>query len=195
MTSTTADQILDCAHALIMEVGYSGFSYADIAQRVGISKPSIHHHFPTKAQLALKVVQRYRQQIRDALAAGARMVSDPALQLGGYVGYWEGCFAQSNASFCVCAMLASKRRTLPEEVKAEVAGHFASLAGWLGEVIGRGAAGGQFVLQQPAAVEAQCFLALIHGAMLSARALDDGAAFNVIARAGLARLTAPPAAR
>jgi TetR/AcrR family transcriptional repressor of nem operon len=193
MTSNTADQILDCAHALIMEVGYSGFSYADIAQRIGIAKPSIHHHFPTKAQLVLKVVQRYREQIRVALEHGARTVTDPALQLAGYAGYWEACIADGSASFCVCAMLASERRTLPDEVKAEVAGHFKTLTGWLGDVLGRGAASGQFTLQQPVAVEAQCFMALIHGAMLSARALDDSAAFQVVAQAGVARLTSRPA--
>ncbi len=30
-----------------MSGGYNGFSYADIAEVVGIRKTSIHHHFPT----------------------------------------------------------------------------------------------------------------------------------------------------
>lgn len=185
----TADQILDCAQNLIIEMGYNGFSYADVAQRVAISKPSIHHHFPTKAQLALKVVQRYRSNIALMMEEGARHVTDPAEQLSGYVGYWSACIQDGTVSFCVCAMLASEQRTLPPDVVAEVAGHFTFLAGWLAAVLARGQASGQFVLQQAPAVEAQCFMALIHGGMLAARALNDGAAFATVAQAALARLT------
>ena len=43
--SSTADDILACARSLIVAGGYNGFSYADIADVVGIRKPSIHHHF------------------------------------------------------------------------------------------------------------------------------------------------------
>lgn len=189
MTSPTAEQILDCAHALIVEVGYSGFSYADIAQRVAISKPSIHHHFPTKAQLVLKVVQRYRHNVKVATEEGMRHVTDPVQQLRGYVGYWAACIADRSMPFCVCAMLASERRTLPVEVSAEITGHFKTLAAWLEGILTRGAASGQFVLGQSAELEAQCFMALIHGGMLTARALDDSAVFAAIGQAGIARLT------
>lgn len=193
MNSNTAEQILDCAHALLVEVGYSGFSYADIAQQVAISKPSIHHHFPTKAILVLKVVQRYRENIRVAMEAGARAVTDPVQQLSGYAGYWATCIESGSMPFCVCAMLASERRTLPDDVSAEVTGHFRMLAAWLEDILARGQASGQFVLQQPAALEAQSFMALVHGGMLSARALADGGIFAAIAQAGVARLKAPAA--
>ena len=188
--NNTADQILDCAQNLIIEMGYNGFSYADVAQRVAISKPSIHHHFPTKAQLALKVVQRYRNNIALMMEEGARHVTDPVEQLSGYVGYWSACIQDGTVSFCVCAMLASEQRTLPPEVAAEVAGHFNFLAAWLADVLTRGQASGQFVLQQDPQLEAQCFMALVHGGMLTARALGDGAAFAAVAQAAVARLMA-----
>ena len=192
MTSpnNTADQILDCAQNLIVERGYNGFSYADVAQRVAISKPSIHHHFPTKAQLGLKVVQRYRNNIATMMEEGARHVTDPVQQLSGYVGYWSACIMDGSTSFCVCAMLASEQRTLPPEVAAEVAAHFTFLSAWLADVLARGQASGQLVLQQDPAVEAQCFMAMVHGGMLTARALNDGAAFAVVAQAAMARLAA-----
>ncbi|MGL4768117.1 MAG: TetR/AcrR family transcriptional regulator [Formosimonas sp.] len=41
---------------LICTVGYDSFSFADLAQRTGIAKASIHHHFANKADLALAVV-------------------------------------------------------------------------------------------------------------------------------------------
>jgi len=71
-----------------------------------------------------------------------------------------------------------------------VAAHFTFLAAWLADVLARGQASGQLVLQQDPAVEAQCFMALVHGGMLTARALNDGAAFAVVAQAAMARLAA-----
>jgi TetR/AcrR family transcriptional repressor of nem operon len=45
--SSTAAQIVASARSLLATRGYNGFSYADVAEAVGISKPSIHHHFPS----------------------------------------------------------------------------------------------------------------------------------------------------
>jgi TetR/AcrR family transcriptional repressor of nem operon len=59
---TTAERILDTAQALAQVRGYNGFSYADISAELAITKPSIHYHFPSKAQLAEALVARYRRQ-------------------------------------------------------------------------------------------------------------------------------------
>ena len=48
--------------------GYSAFSYADLAVAVGIRKASIHHHFPTKADLAAALVAAYDIRYDAALA-------------------------------------------------------------------------------------------------------------------------------
>ncbi|MFX5555137.1 TetR/AcrR family transcriptional regulator, partial [Acinetobacter baumannii] len=61
-STSTADDILACARSLIIAGGYNGFSYADIADVVGIRKPSIHHHFPSKAELVKKLVETHRAQ-------------------------------------------------------------------------------------------------------------------------------------
>ncbi|MCH3032011.1 TetR/AcrR family transcriptional regulator, partial [Listeria monocytogenes] len=44
--SPTAERVVDAAEGLVQQHGYNGFSYDDVAQLVGIKKPSIHHHFP-----------------------------------------------------------------------------------------------------------------------------------------------------
>src|SRR5215831_15139427 len=63
----TSDRILDVAQRLIQARGFSGFSYADIATKVGIRKASIHHHFPTKGVLGTKLMVRYRRAFAEAL--------------------------------------------------------------------------------------------------------------------------------
>ncbi|MEF9673014.1 TetR family transcriptional regulator [Pseudomonas sp. PCH446] len=47
--SAKATEIADYAQSLLALGGYNSFSYADIAERVRITKASIHHHFPSKA--------------------------------------------------------------------------------------------------------------------------------------------------
>ena len=43
---TRKDQILEVATELVQTRGYSAFSYQDLSDRLGITKASLHHHFP-----------------------------------------------------------------------------------------------------------------------------------------------------
>jgi TetR/AcrR family transcriptional repressor of nem operon len=187
---STSDTILASARTLIAAGGYNGFSYADIADVVGIRKASIHHHFPAKADLVCALVKQYREAALAGIAALERHVTQPADQLRAYVQYWEACIGDGSAPFCVCALLASEMPLLPEEVAAEVRAHFRSLSAWLTAVLEQGAAQGALLLAQPALVEAEAFMAAVHGAMLSARAYGDAAVFSTVMQMHLARLTA-----
>ncbi len=53
------DLILGHAEELMRRVGYKAFSYQDLADRLGVSKPAIHHHFATKDTLGLALIQLY----------------------------------------------------------------------------------------------------------------------------------------
>jgi TetR/AcrR family transcriptional repressor of nem operon len=179
--SSTADNILNCAQTLIVAGGYNGFSYADIADVVGIRKASIHHHFPSKVDLVRTLVSRYREEAEAGIAALEREISDPVEQLRSYVGYWEKCIMDASAPFCICALLAGELPLLPDQVSMQIRAHFRSLAGWLTSVLERGAAQGCIHLNAPARVEAETFMATVHGAMLSARAYGDPRMFGTIA--------------
>ena len=187
--SSTADDILACARSLIIAGGYNGFSYADIADVVGIRKPSIHHHFASKVDLVRTLVSRYRAEAEAGLAALERNVPDPRDQLKSYVAYWEACIADATAPFCVCALLASELPMLPEEVALEVRAHFRALASWLTSVMERGKRKGRLHFSNSAKVEAEAFMATVHGAMLSARAYGDPKMFGVITGPLLDRLS------
>lgn len=186
--STTADDILRSARTLLIKGGYNSFSYADISDVVGIRKASIHHHFPSKADLVRAVVAQYREEAKAGIDALERAVSDPLEQLRAYLGYWETCIADASHPFCVCALLASEVQVLPEEVTLEVRAHFRYLSGWLTSVLERGAAGARFRLTGTAEENAGLFMATVHGAMLSARAYGDSRAFGTITRPLLERI-------
>ncbi|HEY4200228.1 MAG TPA: TetR/AcrR family transcriptional regulator [Devosiaceae bacterium] len=187
--SSTADDILDCAQSLILTGGYNGFSYADIAEVVGIRKASIHHHFPSKVDLVRMLVLRYREAARAGFIALESRAADPRAQLSNYVAYWEECLFDGSTPFCVCALLASELPVLPAEVAAQVRLHFETLRVWLTSALERGAATGLFRLSAAAPAEAETFMATLHGAMLSARVHDDPKLFAVITGAMLTRLS------
>ena len=63
------DELLRHAENLVRRRGYSGFSYADVSERVGIRKASIHYHFPTKEIMVSTVLDSYRQRYKNALTS------------------------------------------------------------------------------------------------------------------------------
>lgn len=188
-SSSTADDILACARSLIMSGGYNGFSYADIAEVVGIRKASIHHHFPSKVDLVCAVVQRYREEAKAGFAALERSAAGPREMLENYVGYWQKCIADASAPFCICALLASELPLLPIAVAAEVKLHFEALSAWLTAAMERGKTQGTLALSNSANAEAETFIATVHGGMLSARAYGDPKFFTLVTGAALDRLS------
>lgn len=188
--STTSDDILACTRALIVARGYNGFSYADIADVVGIRKASIHHHFPSKVDLVTTLLSRYREETEAGVKSLESSIPGALGQLRAYVQYWRTCISDASAPFCVCALLASELPVLPEEVALEVRAHFRFLSGWLASVLERGLQQGAVSLSHAPRVEAETFMATVHGAMLSARAYGDAGIFGAIMDTQLERISA-----
>jgi TetR/AcrR family transcriptional repressor of nem operon len=186
--SNTFFEILNCARSLIIAGGYGGFSYADIAEVVGIRKASIHHHFPTKVDLVRTLVSQYRQEAEAGIAHIERLSPGPADQLRAYTGYWQGCIGDATRGYCVCALLATQIPVLPQEIVLEVRAHFRALSGWLTSVFERGAAQGCLSFTNDPRTESETFMATVHGAMLSARAYGDPEMFGAITQPLLERL-------
>ncbi|MBX3026466.1 TetR/AcrR family transcriptional regulator [bacterium] len=72
------DKILDAAEALFARRGYAAVGMSEIAEAVGLSKSSLFHHFPTKAQLyaatADRILRVMEAALTTALAAGGSPV-------------------------------------------------------------------------------------------------------------------------
>jgi len=184
----TAGKLVAGAADLIMRGGYNSFSYADLAERFGIRKASIHYHFPSKVDLVVAAVEQARSAIRaqiEALESGSPVALDQLLM---YTGYWERCIADQTAPFCLAAVLAADLPSLPGEVAVAVRGHFVDLTNWLERVLALGVAQGAFRLDASPTVEAEIFMAAVYGAMLVARAYDDPQRFTAIVEASIKRI-------
>jgi len=184
----TAEKLVDEAHLLIVSRGYNGFSYADLSERLGIRKASIHHHFPSKVDLVTAVVERSRRGIRGQIAAVEEGSPGALEQLLAYTGYWRRCILEQTAPFCLAGVLAAEMPALPEPVTLAVQGHFRDLRDWAERVLALGVSQGSIRLRGSAGDEADVFLATVYGAMLAARAFQDPAKFGVAVDAFLLRI-------
>jgi TetR/AcrR family transcriptional repressor of nem operon len=131
-TSDKKNEILDCAQTLIQKRGYNGFSYADISSAVGIRKASIHHHFPTKVDLAIAVVERYRE-VFNACLLNINSQKNWMNKVRLYAELYKDVLGEDK--LCLCGMLASDMETLPDEVKKVVRDFLYDNADWLVEVL------------------------------------------------------------
>jgi len=186
----TAERILKAADALMTDRGYSAFSYADVSEAVDIRKASIHHHFPTKADLATAVLRARHERLVEGTKLLDQRISDPLARIEAYVHYWEGCIRDRTMEFCVAALMGAELPSLPKQVQKEVRLYFKALSEWLEKTLQAGVQQRVIKLQASAATEAQTLMAVVHGAMLSARATSNCDVFKTVTDAALRRLSA-----
>ncbi|MCV2367692.1 TetR/AcrR family transcriptional regulator [Roseateles oligotrophus] len=171
--TASAERIVDAGEALIQRVGYNGFSYEDVAKMVGIRKPSIHHHFPTKIELGVVVAQRYTHRFRQALLHIEGTQARAAERLRAYAQLFETTYAE-NRRLCVCGMLGAESDSLPAEINAEVRRFFEINVAWLETVIALGQQAGALKVAISAPEWALTLLGALEGAMLVGRGLQSG---------------------
>ena len=189
MQGETAERILEAANTLLIDRGYSAFSYADIAETVKIRKASIHYHFPTKAGLVAAVLRRHRARLSEGMKLLDDQIENPLVRIKKYFKYWEGCIEGRSLSFCIGALLGAEMPSLPEEVQAEVRLHFSMLTEWFERTLRVASKMRVVYLQGTIAMEAQMLIALLHGAMLSARATGNCGVFQLLSQAALNRIS------
>ena len=95
---STKDQILHSAQALAQTRGFNAFSYADIADELGIRKASIHHHFPSKLDLEYELLTRYRSEFVEELSSIKSNASDSSEQLQRYIELYFSCLLYTSPS-------------------------------------------------------------------------------------------------
>lgn len=186
-SADTAERILDLAQRLVQTRGYNGFSYADIAEELGIRKASLHHHFATKEDLGRELMARYRRRFAQALAAIDAGGKDPRRRLQAYAGLYAAVLRDGDR-MCLCGMMAADFTTLPRAVRDEVRRFFDANEAWLAGVLREGRRSRSLKFQGTPENEARLLLDGLEGAMLVARSYGDPARFDTTSRRLLAAL-------
>jgi len=190
----TAARILDVAERLVQVRGFNGFSYADIAAELHVTKAALHYHFAGKADLGEALIARYATRFADALAGIDAVAAAASARLSGYADLYLQVLR--NRKMCLCGMLAAEYQTLPQPMQDAVLRFFDENETWLERVLERGRADGSLQFRGTARATARLIISSLEGAMLVARPYGDADRFQAVAQsllAGLARSSAAPA--
>src|ERR1700675_1013235 len=131
--TTAATAILDVAERLAQTRGYNGFSYADIAAELGVTKASLHYHFASKAELGRALIERYSTGFQQALSAIEASRADARDKLEQYVQVYADVLSRDR--MCLCGMLAAEYTTLPDAMKRSIRKFFDDNESWLTRVL------------------------------------------------------------
>src|SRR6185436_19902533 len=101
----TPQRNLDIAERLVQTRGFNGFSYADIAEAMSVTKASLHYHFRSKADLGKSLIARYEKNFLAALAQIDDESKDAGDKLRRYAAIYGSVLGDDR--MCLCGMLAA----------------------------------------------------------------------------------------
>ena len=169
-------QILDVAERLAQTRGFNGFSYADIAAELGVTKASLHYHFPSKAALGRALIDRYAEGFGEAL----NRIEESGLpgfgRLERYVAIYGDVLKAGR--ICLCGMLAAEYTTLPPAMRNGIKAFFDQNERWLARMLDAGRTDTTITFEGRASEAARAITSALEGAMLLARPYGGAARFQ-----------------
>jgi TetR/AcrR family transcriptional repressor of nem operon len=192
----TRARILDAAERLVQTRGFNGFSYADVATELDVTKASLHYHFRGKAELGEALIVRYTERFTAELERLDADLLPPSAKLAAYASLYADVLREDR--MCLCGMLAAEYETLPPAMRDAILGFFDRNEGWLRIVMEEGRADRSMSFDGTAEDGAQTILGGLEGAMLVARPYHDVGRFEAAATrliAGVTGSAGPPRSR
>jgi len=182
----SAQRILDVAERLVQTRGFNGFSYADIAEALEVTKASLHYHFPAKADLGRRLIERYEQTFLAVLKGIDATGAAPREKLKRYARIYADVLRDNR--MCLCGMLASDYATLPKAMKEDVRHFFDENEHWLVAVLEQGRKSGALEFKGSPLDLARVIVGSLEGAMMLARSYGEPARFDTAAERLIASL-------
>jgi TetR/AcrR family transcriptional repressor of nem operon len=165
--TSTRSRILDVGEQLVQVRGFNGFSYADVAAELSVTKASLHYHFPSKSELGEALIARYAERFAHALAAIDANITPAPAKLDAYANLYAEVLRQER--MCLCGMLAAEYQTLPDPIRNAVVEFLNDNEAWLALVLEHGREDGSLRFSNTAADTARSIISGLEGAMLVAR--------------------------
>lgn len=175
-----ATAILEIAEKLVQSYGYNGFSYADVAVELGVTKASLHYHFQTKEALGRALIERYSSSFSAALESISRSGRSPLGKLKRYVALYDSVLRDER--MCLCGMLAAEYSTLPDRMQAALRDFFDVNERWLAAILREGRELGELAYKETPLERARVLLSTLQGAMLIARSYRQPRRFKLAAQ-------------
>jgi TetR/AcrR family transcriptional repressor of nem operon len=176
---STREKILDAAQDLIQTRSFHGFSFQDVADRVGIRKASLYHHFDSKDAVALAVLERSADWVRTQLTKVDG--EDPAARLERYFEMFRAIHGKGER-MCPGGSFASVFGGVSSSVQSTLHRFTKLHLDLLESIIREGVERGQFQIkdQRPRDVAMQIF-AGVQGALMIGRLTGDAHVIDAVA--------------
>lgn len=170
---STRSDLLFSAESLLRTRGYAAFSYADLAKNIGITKASIHHHFPTKENLGIAIVESYIFRFSNTLEDLNKELPLASERLTAFAQFFQQ--SSSCGMLPLCGALAADLSALPNSLQELTKKFFEIHLAWLETNIELGQAQGELKPLLDVKQTARAFLHTLEGGAFVSWALRDNA--------------------
>ncbi|MCS3743372.1 MULTISPECIES: TetR/AcrR family transcriptional regulator [unclassified Rhizobium] len=175
MSGSAREAILAAGRLSAQSHGYGGLNMRELAAEVGIKAASIYHHFPSKADLAAAIAERYWQDTRAWLDEVAREEGGPTASLRKYPQTFRMSLENGNR-LCLGSFLGAEYDDLPEHVRQQVQTFADVNIAWLADrLLDAG-----LTDEKGSEARARAIFAAVAGAQLLARSRSDISLFDAM---------------
>ena len=166
----TRERILKIASNLLQTRGFSAFSFAHIAEELGVKPAAIHYHFATKTDLGLALIERFRARYRRWMDEADDQGVSPQMKLDGYVRIATR-FADDGQKICPAGALEAEYGAIPVEMQRAVQAMVEEVYAWLAKVLDEGRKTGAFAFEGTSSDMATFIASALQGGLQVGRAL------------------------
>lgn len=177
MKTDTKTALLDFAEQAARARGFDGFSYADLADAIGIRKASIHYHFPTKASLSAALMDRYHANLQSASAEIDARHEKAADRLKALIDVYRTAL-NGGKTLCLCVSFVASRESLSDEVRKKISAFRTMIVKWLEKIYVLSIEDQTITGVANPTQEARATMALLEGAHLAARSDENIEVFD-----------------
>lgn len=160
-----------------------------MAADVGIRKASIHHHFPTKAALAVALIERYHDDLDATCREIDRLRTTGGGRLSAMISTYRYALDEGR-SLCLRVSFSASRDSLSDAAIHGLTNFRAMIIAWLATTFVLGQTDGTIANVSDPQAEAAAMLALMEGAQLAARVTQDARHYDAALRLLESRLSA-----
>ena len=189
-TTDTRTAILDQAEKLIRSRSFNAFSYQDVAEGVGIRKASIHYYFPSKEDLGVALVERFRRHAVTWASALVERKASPLEKLDAYLDMQAQNLGKDGL-ICPQGVLGAEFNALPERVQEAYVEFLEQVQAWLTSLLLKGQTQGVIRDDTPPEDQAAFIQSAIQGALQLARASGKQQRFHAVAKGLRSHVFAP----
>jgi len=183
------EHILDTAEKLVQNRGLSSVSFQELADAVGLRKPSLFHHIKNKEELARLLIQRCSTKHGPRYAAVIEQDTEAPVKLHAIAQLFEDDLQAGQP--CLMAALGSSLDALSSAAACELKAAAQASVARFALIFEQGQNEGSLTFEGTPEDAAMGFFAMLEGLQTLCRARGDTSSFSPSAKTYIRAVTSP----